>query len=207
MERNMISKLKLRCGGQFTSKVEGMLNDLNIGIDHKTEFDNYYKENDKLGVKMEFEVQVLTTGNWPTYKAMEIHLPPVLSRCVQVFNDFYSNVTTKRRLQWVHSLGNAVVKGVFAGKKSYDFQVTTLQAIVLLSFSNPSVGNIPFEALSENLNMGDENLKRVLHSLSCGTYKILKIMKGDGSPKDKADKSVKSTDCFAYNPQFRLVYI
>lgn len=33
-ERSMISKLKLRCGAQFTGKMEGMLADLQVGSDH-----------------------------------------------------------------------------------------------------------------------------------------------------------------------------
>lgn len=202
MEKVMISKLKLRCGGQFTSKMEGMLNDLNVGVDHKAEFDEYYKSGGRLGKGVEFEVQVLTTGNWPSYKQIDCVFSPVMARCIQVFNDFYAQKTTKRRLQWVHSLGSASVKGTFAGKKSFDFQVTTLQAVVLMYFSSPSVGVVPFNVLTEHLNMGDENLKRVLHSLSCGAYKILKILKEDGQAKDKADKAVRVTDLFEFNANF-----
>jgi hypothetical protein len=33
-ERSMLSKLKLRCGAQFTGKMEGMLSDLAVGSDH-----------------------------------------------------------------------------------------------------------------------------------------------------------------------------
>jgi cullin 1 len=46
-ERLMIAKLKLRCGAQFTSKMEGMLNDLAIGNDHQTAFESYVKENEE----------------------------------------------------------------------------------------------------------------------------------------------------------------
>ncbi len=34
-ERSMLSKLKLRCGAQFTGKMEGMLSDLAVGSDHE----------------------------------------------------------------------------------------------------------------------------------------------------------------------------
>ncbi len=34
-ERSMISKLKLRCGAQYTGKMEGMLADLAVGSDHE----------------------------------------------------------------------------------------------------------------------------------------------------------------------------
>lgn len=55
-------KLKLRCGSQFTSKMEGMMNDLAIGGDHEAAFEKYLKEgNDGAPVdvdKIEFNVQV-----------------------------------------------------------------------------------------------------------------------------------------------------
>ena len=34
--------------------------------------------------------QVLTTGNWPTYKVMDINLPPMMQRCVQLFQQYYN---------------------------------------------------------------------------------------------------------------------
>ena len=47
--------------------MEGMLNDLAIGADHQTDFDRYCRENSSSS-KIEFGVQVLTTGHWPSYK-------------------------------------------------------------------------------------------------------------------------------------------
>ena len=56
----MIGKLKLRCGAQFTGKMEGMLNDLSIALDHAKSFEEYCKSPEvksNLG-KTEFAVQV-----------------------------------------------------------------------------------------------------------------------------------------------------
>jgi hypothetical protein len=51
MERLMISKLKSKCGAQFTAKMEGMLNDLAIGTEHGVSFEKYCKENtDRTGI-------------------------------------------------------------------------------------------------------------------------------------------------------------
>ena len=66
-------------------------------------------------------------------------------------------------------LGNASVKGKW-GKKTYEMQVTTLQAITILAFNQQEAGErFRFDQLKERLNLPDEHLKRVLHSLSCGT--------------------------------------
>jgi len=106
----MISKLKLRCGAQFTGKMEGMLNDLAIGGDHQTEFDAFQKKhNNSSSGSIEFGVQVLTTGHWPSYKPLEISMPPLMVRCMNLFKTYYDSKTSHRRLQWVHSLGNATV--------------------------------------------------------------------------------------------------
>jgi len=40
-ERNMIGKLKTECGYQFTSKLEGMFNDMRLAADTMEGFRNY----------------------------------------------------------------------------------------------------------------------------------------------------------------------
>lgn len=206
MERMMIGKLKLRCGASFTSKMEGMLNDLSIGAEHASSFEKFCKENaEKTGLgKLEFSVQVLTVGHWPTYKNLDVQLPLVMQKAVNVFKEYYDVKTPNRRLQWTYVLGGATVKGTF-NKKSYDIQVTTLQAVVMLAFNNQpgaagKVDQLTFNQLNEQLTMTDEVLKRVLHSLSCGKFKVLKrIASGeDGS----GDKGIKTSDSFVFNEQF-----
>mmetsp|Transcript_11521 Transcript_11521/g.25588 ORF Transcript_11521/g.25588 Transcript_11521/m.25588 type:complete len:774 (-) Transcript_11521:370-2691(-) len=220
MERLMISKLKLKCGAQFTAKMEGMLNDLSIGTDHSQNFEKYCKENqERTGLgKLDFNVQVLTTGHWPHYKALDLSLPPLLQRCTQVYREYYDAKNSHRRLQWTYTLGTAVIKGTF-GKKTFDIQVATLQAIVLLAFNKDaaSLGGltgeaITYVALQEALAMPEDVLKRVLHSLACGKYRVLKRVsdpdaKEDGGEKEKGagekgQKGVNVTDTYAFNEAF-----
>lgn len=58
-------KLKLKCGSQFTSKMEGMMNDLAIGGDHEAAFGKYLKDGQESGKidveKIDFNVQVCST--------------------------------------------------------------------------------------------------------------------------------------------------
>ncbi|KAH8064472.1 hypothetical protein JL722_1346 [Aureococcus anophagefferens] len=165
-ERLMIGKLKLRCGSQFTGKMEGMLNDLAIGVDHQSDFDQTVKEDKSKSLgKLDFAVQVLTTGYWPSFAAIDAHLPPEI--------------------------------GAF-GKKSYDFQVSTLQAIALLAFNADGDGAAPslaYDAVRERINLPDEHLKRVLHSLACGKYKVI--------TKTPAGNTIKNTDAFKVNADFK----
>jgi cullin 1 len=205
MERLMITKLKLRCGAQYTAKFEGMMNDLAIGAEQSTAFAAFCAENpDKAGIgKLDFSVQVLTTGHWPQYKTInEINLPPIMQRSTQVFRDYYDAKTNHRRLAWTHSLGSVLVRGNF--KKPIDIEGTTLQAVVLLTFNGDSLGGtvptgvIPFKALQEYLNMPEDILKKVLHSLSCGKFKVLKKTSEGGED----NKGLKITDSFSFNESF-----
>ncbi|KAL7437071.1 hypothetical protein ACHAXM_007132 [Skeletonema potamos] len=188
-EKAMIAKLKVQCGTQFTSKMEGMLNDLAVGSEQKSEFDSRMEQ--QSDTKLSFVVQVLTIGNWPSYKAPEVALPPQMQKCMEVFKEWHDAKHQKRRLTWVHSLGNATVRATF-GKKSYDLQVTTLQAIVLNSFNDGKT--YEFNELKESLNLDDITLKPLLHSLSCGKHKII--------TKTPASNKINSTDSFCGNPKF-----
>ena len=69
LEKSMISKLKAQVGTQFTSKMEGMLNDLSTALDHEKKFKEFRERDSEKGkCDLDVSVQVLTTGNWPTYK-------------------------------------------------------------------------------------------------------------------------------------------
>jgi cullin 1 len=151
-------------------------------------------------VDVDFSVQVLTAGYWPTFTKVELTLPTVMHKCVQVFTEYYERQTNHRKLQWQHSLGNASVKGIFKGK-SFDLQVTTLQAVVLLAFNDETVRD--FSSLLGMTGFPEDVLKKALHSLSCGKYRVLKKLSAsgtDGGPK--ADKAVLTSDVFHYNDSF-----
>lgn len=128
-ERSMIAKLKLKCGAQFTSKLEGMVTDMNLSADIQSAFSEWMQEKN-VHLDTELTVQVLTTGFWPTYKSDELNLPSEMVQCVQAFKEYYDGRTSHRRLRWVHSLGSAQVLSTFmpGGKeKKHDLMVSTYQ--------------------------------------------------------------------------------
>lgn len=187
-EKIMIAKLKMQCGTHFTSKMEGMLTDLTIGTEQRSEFDQKVKEHN---VKMDFSVQVLTTGFWPTYKSPDVTIPPEMTQCMDIFKEWHDKKHQQRKLAWMFSLGNATVKGVF-GKKAYDFQVTTLQAVALTVLSGGK--KMTFSELAEALNLEEPILKPLMHSLSCGKYKVV--------AKSPASNKINTTDSFVANAKF-----
>ena len=209
MERTMVGKLKQRCGSQFTGKFEGMINDLQVGTDHKTQFDEYCvtKEKFAAGTEIDFGVQVLTTGYWPTYRSYDgLNLPPIMAKCVQVFSEFYTEETNHgtRRLQWIHSQGNAEVRAKL-GKSRYELQVVSLQAMVLLMFHNvPYSTPLTYAELKDNINLPDEALKRILHSLACGKLKVLKKSGATGKVNVETDTFVGNEKFTNKSRKFRI---
>ena len=193
-ERSMIAKLKLRCGAQFTSKLEGMVTDMNLSQDIQSAFSEHVKDK-QLELDTDLTVQVLTTGFWPTYKSDELNLPKEMLQCIETFKAFYDLRTSHRRLRWVHSLGSATVVGKFtpSGKsKEHDLLVSTYQACILLLFNEAD--SMTFSDIQGHLNLPAEELKRYVLSLCVGKYKIL--------TKDPAGKEVAPTDKITYNAAF-----
>jgi cullin 1 len=188
-EKLMIAKLKVQCGTQFTSKMEGMLSDLAVGSQQRQEFG---QRQGQLESKIEFSVQVLTTGFWPTYKSPEVTLTEEMSKSLGHFKEWHDQKHPKRKLSWVLTQGSATVRGVF-GKKSYDFQVATPQAIALDAFSGGDT--YTFDELSQRLNLEESILKPLLHSLSCGKFKVINKM--------PASNKINTTDTFCANAKFQ----
>lgn len=213
-ERSMIAKFKLRCGAQYTSKMEGMLNDLSSAEAAARDFKAQLAAPATPAATqaaalvprgLDFSVQVLTTGFWPTFPRIEVRLPKEFADCQAAFGLYYGSKTQHRKLDWVHSLGTANVKGNYAsasggggaGKgaavQSYEFSVTTLQALAMLLFSERTAP-LDLDSVREALGCDIEVTKRVLHSLSCGKYRVL--------TKTPEGPTIGPTDTFAANDAF-----
>uniref|UniRef100_A0A7S2JV95 Cullin family profile domain-containing protein n=1 Tax=Leptocylindrus danicus TaxID=163516 RepID=A0A7S2JV95_9STRA len=189
-EKFMIAKLKLQCGTQFTSKMEGMLGDLAVGSDYRSEFDARMRQ-DNFSTKLDFSVQVLTTGFWPSSKTVNVVPSTEMTKCMGEFKKWHDSKHAKRKLTYMFALGNATVRAVF-GKKSYDIQVATLQAIVLDALNGGVT--YTFTELAEKLNLEEAVLKPLMHSLSCGKFKVVK--------KEPSGSKINTTDTFMANPKF-----
>ncbi len=113
-----------------------------------------------------------------------------------MFKEYHQRTTTKRKLVWSHSLGGATIRGTFRDR-TYDLQVTTLQACALMLFS-AKPGLIPFTKICTLLDLPEDVVKRIMHSLCCGKHKVIKHVTESG----ESSKSIKTTDLFGFNDAF-----
>ncbi|XP_068338006.1 cullin-1-like [Pyrus communis] len=190
-ERSILTKLKQQCGGQFTSKMEGMVTDLTIARDHQKGFEEYLHHNPAVNPGMDLTVTVLTTGYWPSYKSFDLNLPEEMVKCVEVFKGFYETKTKHRKLTWIYSLGTCNVTGKF-DTRPIELIVSTYQAALLLLFN--SADKLSYSEILTQLNLTHDDLVRLLHSLSCAKYKIL--------IKEPNSKTISTNDSFEFNYKF-----
>merc|ERR1712096_284591 len=121
--------------------------------------------------KMDFSVTVLTTGYWPSYQVQDALLPPEMQRCLGIFQDFYSQRTEHRRLQWIHSLGQATVAAKINNRR-HDLIVNTYQALILLLFNNDE-GELDLAYIQRATGLDSGLTKKLMQTLVCSKYKIL----------------------------------
>jgi cullin 1 len=62
-ERSILTRLKQQCGAQFTSKMEGMVTDLQLAREKQQNFDEWKQRKNKQ-LPIDLSVTVLTTGMW-----------------------------------------------------------------------------------------------------------------------------------------------
>ncbi|KAL5155686.1 Cullin-1 [Glycine soja] len=190
-EKCILTKLKQQCGGQFTSKMEGMVVDLTLARDNQLKFEEYLRDNSHVNPGIDLTVTVLTTGFWPSYKSFDLNLPSEMIRCLEVFKGFYETRTKHRKLTWIYSLGTCHVTGKF-DTKNIELIVPTYPAAALLLFNNAD--RLSYSEILTQLNLGHEDVVRLLHSLSCAKYKIL--------IKEPNNKVISQNDIFEFNHKF-----
>ncbi|KAH0781945.1 hypothetical protein KY290_001543 [Solanum tuberosum] len=190
-ERSVLRKLKQQCGGQFTSKMERMVTDLTLARENQGNFEEYLSNNPIANPGIDLTVTVLTTGFWPSYKSFDLNLPAEMVRCVEVFKEFYQTKTKDRKLTWIYSLGTCNINGNFE-PKTVELVVTTYQASALLLFN--ASDRLSYQEIMTQLNLSDDDVVRLLHSLSCAKYRILN--------KEPSTKTISPTDIFEFNSKF-----
>ncbi|KAG0221759.1 Cullin-3, partial [Actinomortierella wolfii] len=193
-ERGMISKLKVECGFQFTSKLEGMFTDMKLSEDTMSDFKS---AQDRAVETTPFELNatVLTSTFWPVpSKPVPCNYPPEFLKAQEVFERFYTSRHNGRKLTWHCTMGNVDLRAQFNARK-HELNVSTLAAIVLLLFNDlPEGASLGYETIAQATGLPAEHLKRTLQSVACGKFKIL--------IKEPKSRDISDTDKFTFNSNF-----
>ncbi|XP_067398737.1 cullin-2 isoform X2 [Emydura macquarii macquarii] len=178
-EEAMINKLKQACGYEFTSKLHRMYTDMSVSADLNNKFNNFIKNQDAIiDLGISFQIYVLQAGAWPLTQAPSstFAIPQELEKSVQMFELFYSQHFSGRKLTWLHYLCTAMV--------------TTYQMAVLLAFNNSE--NVSYKELQDSTQMNEKELTKTIKSLL-----DVKMINHD---LDKEDIEAEST--FSLNMNF-----
>ena len=120
---------------------------------------------DSLG-GIDMQVQVLTTGSWPTQACANCNLPRELERCCEEFKTFYLGTHSGRKLTWQVNMGTADLRASFAkGAKRHELTVTTYQMCILLLFNE--VEQMSYQEIAQATEIPSADLKRALQGLAC----------------------------------------
>ncbi|CAL5874963.1 uncharacterized protein PFLUO_LOCUS9266 [Penicillium psychrofluorescens] len=214
-ERQMISKMKMEVGNQFTQRIEAMFKDMTISGD----LTNSYKEHiarsgDPDQKRVDLEINVLTSTMWPmeimpATKEGTVQLPCIFPREIdslkQSFEKFYLDKHNGRKLSWQASMGTADVRASFHrsnGKvQRYELNVSTHALIILMLFNDvPSSESLTYEEIQVQTRIPDHDLIRNLQSLAVAPKtRVLK--------KEPMSKDVKPTDRFFFNNEFQSPFV
>uniref|UniRef100_A0A8C0JGH4 Cullin 2 n=1 Tax=Chelonoidis abingdonii TaxID=106734 RepID=A0A8C0JGH4_CHEAB len=164
-EEAMINKLKQACGYEFTSKLHRMYTDMSVSADLNNKFNNFIKNQDAIiDLGISFQIYVLQAGAWPLTQAPSstFAIPQELEKSVQMFELFYSQHFSGRKLTWLHYLCTGEVKMNYLCKP-YVAMVTTYQMAVLLAFNNSET--VSYKELQDSTQMNEKELTKTIKSL------------------------------------------
>lgn len=202
-ERAMVSQLKAECGYQFTSKLEGMFNDMRISRDTRDAYNTHKKAQQARqaggsgGKLVDIQVDVLTTGYWPSQNVPPCTLPGPVDKAIERFSEFYLEKHTGRKLSWQTSTGSAELRATFGtGPNKYrrhDLCVSTYQMCILMLFNEKPA--LTLGEIRTATAIPDQELRRHLISLCTPKHRILR--------KGSKGKAITSdSDTFTFNADF-----
>lgn len=201
VEKQVCSLLKAECGAGYTSKMEGMFQD----VEYSKETMNVYKQSyqqQQNNSLVEMEVQVLTTGYWPVYPQYpSLILPDSLLAPQELFGNHYKTKYQGRRMTWQYALGHCLVRAN-GFSKTYELVVSLCQALVLVQFQSTE-SKWTLKQLCKAVGLEDrDEMERLLQSLSLGKEgtRILRKHDWDAANRRKVRMTVDDDrDVFTIN--------
>merc|ERR1712188_281765 len=187
----MIERLKTECGYQFTSKLEGMFNDIHQSTNTMERFRAHLSDRDDDPLHgVDLSVQVLTTGYWPTQTVNPCVFPSVVSDCVKTFTDYYLSHYSGRQLTFQPNMGTADLK-MQLGRAKHEVNVSTYQMCILMLFNERE--SYTMKEMLTRTGIPSNELERQIISLA--RFKLVL--------KEPRTRAFKETDIISVNMNFK----
>jgi cullin 3 len=221
VEKQMISKMKIELGNNFTLKLEAMFKDMTISEELTSGFKQHV---DGLGEKdpkrIELAINVLTSMTWPLEtmgsgddeegKRPKCNFPTAIDKIKRGFEKYYNQKHSGRQLTWLANMGSADIKAVFPKvpqkdgsfkERRHDLNVSTYGMIILLLFNElPTGQHLTFEEIQAETSIPVNDLIRNLQSLAVAPKTRILL-------KEPMSKDVKPTDRFFFNEGFNGKFV
>ena len=197
-ERLMIAKLKMECGFQFTSKLEGMFQDIHVNRDTQQEFQNWLQNSANPELPVGLEVMVLTTTYWPIPRSTlegKASIPPLLSAAAESFTKFYLSRHDGRKLTFQPGLGDMEVRAT-VGKTRRVITCSVYQALCLLQMTDPD--SLTYQELCTHTGISENDMKRHLLAMCSSSKKDYRVLCKTG---DK--RTLSAADEFTVNSSWK----
>lgn len=130
-------------------------------------------------LQIDFNAHVLNALHWPAAKVADLHLPPALRACHQMFSDFYMENRETRKLSWIHNLSTVTLTASFGGNQ-YMFSMSTFQAAALMLFNDRDSISVGDACTSLNISR-DELIEHIKPLFLGRKSRLLKLERIDGT--------------------------
>ncbi|KAF2195171.1 Cullin-domain-containing protein [Zopfia rhizophila CBS 207.26] len=221
VEKQMISRMKIELGNNFTMKLEAMFKDMTISEELTSGFKKHVAGlGDQDPKRIELAINVLTSMTWPLEtmgsgddeegKRPKCIFPTAIERIKRGFEKYYNEKHSGRQLTWLANMGSADVKATFPKvpqkdgtfkERRHDLNVSTYGMVILLLFNDlPADQFLTFEEIQARTNIPNSDLVRNLQSLAVAPKTRILI-------KEPMSKDVKPTDKFYFNEGFQGKFV
>ncbi|OCK85175.1 Cullin-domain-containing protein [Lepidopterella palustris CBS 459.81] len=218
VEKQMISRMKIELGNNFTMKLEAMFKDMTISEELTSGYKAHVAQlGDPDPKRIELGINVLTSMTWPLEsmgssgdneegKKLKCVFPPAIERIKKGFEKYYGEKHSGRTLTWLAAMGSADIKAVFPKvpqkdgslkERRHELNVSTYGMVILLLFNDlPADQFLTFEEIQARTNIPKSDLIRNLQSLAVASKTRILM-------KDPMSKDISETDRFSFNEGFQ----
>jgi len=213
VEKQMISRMKIELGNNFTAKLEAMFKDMSISQELTSGFKKYIAERgDTDPTRVDLKIDVLTSGTWPLSDNTDeevsarpkVIYPAQIERVKMGFQAFYATRHQGRVLTWHPDKGTADVLIRFPSKTgarvTREVNMPTYCMVILLLFQDLTEdASLTFTDIQVMTNIPPADLARQLQSLAVAPKtRILR--------KQPMSRDVKESDVFFFNGNFKCEF-